>query len=246
SSATAKQFVRRKLLLLVIPGILLGCLLVLLVYIAIVSAGKCAWCNHRLQTYVPQSRGVELMSDADVLRLNSRTALDGQRRTVASGRAVTAAAKIEPQASVPSRQGRAKRMRPDVPAADAMEDEMMQAAGAKAEPEEDATDLRPLVRSRIVVLSQVAENIHLDDRCSEQITFSVETRKKVAEGSILNSPSGARETSNGRWYNRWPEETTTKTRLEKITLDLEGTIRHELPDDILNSAPETKLKNRLV
>ncbi|KAG0416503.1 hypothetical protein HPB47_006360 [Ixodes persulcatus] len=35
---------------------------------------------------------------------------------------------------------------------------------------------------------------------------SVETRKKVAEGSILNSPSGARETSNGRWYNRWPEE----------------------------------------
>ncbi|KAG0423732.1 hypothetical protein HPB47_000518, partial [Ixodes persulcatus] len=34
----------------------------------------------------------------------------------------------------------------------------------------------------------------------------VETRKKVAEGSILNSPSGARETSNGRWYNRWPEE----------------------------------------
>ncbi|KAG0437221.1 hypothetical protein HPB47_017549 [Ixodes persulcatus] len=39
----------------------------------------------------------------------------------------------------------------------------------------------------------------------------VETRKKVAEGSILNSPSGARETSNGRWYNRWPEETTLKT-----------------------------------
>ncbi|KAG0410584.1 hypothetical protein HPB47_012284 [Ixodes persulcatus] len=35
---------------------------------------------------------------------------------------------------------------------------------------------------------------------------SVERRKKVAEGSILNSPSGARETSNGRWYNRWPEE----------------------------------------
>ncbi|KAG0417160.1 hypothetical protein HPB47_005849 [Ixodes persulcatus] len=35
---------------------------------------------------------------------------------------------------------------------------------------------------------------------------TVETRKKVAEGSILNSPSGARETSNGRWYNRWPEE----------------------------------------
>ncbi|KAG0417698.1 hypothetical protein HPB47_005403 [Ixodes persulcatus] len=35
---------------------------------------------------------------------------------------------------------------------------------------------------------------------------SVETRKKVAEGSILNSPSGARETSKGRWYNRWPEE----------------------------------------
>ncbi|KAG0427623.1 hypothetical protein HPB47_025348 [Ixodes persulcatus] len=35
---------------------------------------------------------------------------------------------------------------------------------------------------------------------------SVETRKKVAEGSIPNSPSGARETSNGRWYNRWPEE----------------------------------------
>ncbi|KAG0423662.1 hypothetical protein HPB47_000562 [Ixodes persulcatus] len=35
---------------------------------------------------------------------------------------------------------------------------------------------------------------------------SVETLKKVAEGSILNSPSGARETSNGRWYNRWPEE----------------------------------------
>ncbi|KAG0410363.1 hypothetical protein HPB47_012508 [Ixodes persulcatus] len=35
---------------------------------------------------------------------------------------------------------------------------------------------------------------------------SVETRKKVAEGSILNSPSGARESSNGRWYNRWPEE----------------------------------------
>ncbi|KAG0422866.1 hypothetical protein HPB47_001342 [Ixodes persulcatus] len=35
---------------------------------------------------------------------------------------------------------------------------------------------------------------------------SVETRKKVVEGSILNSPSGARETSNGRWYYRWPEE----------------------------------------
>ncbi|KAG0427477.1 hypothetical protein HPB47_025459 [Ixodes persulcatus] len=35
---------------------------------------------------------------------------------------------------------------------------------------------------------------------------SVETLKKVAKGSILNSPSGARETSNGRCYNRWPEE----------------------------------------
>ncbi|KAG0437037.1 hypothetical protein HPB47_017636 [Ixodes persulcatus] len=35
---------------------------------------------------------------------------------------------------------------------------------------------------------------------------AVENRNKVAEGSILNSPSGARETSKGRWYNRWPEE----------------------------------------
>ncbi|KAG0424131.1 hypothetical protein HPB47_000117 [Ixodes persulcatus] len=45
--------------------------------------------------------------------------------------------------------------------------------------------------------------------CPEQIVTrfrSVETQKKVADGSILNSPSRARETSNGRWYNRWPEE----------------------------------------
>ncbi|KAG0443614.1 hypothetical protein HPB47_014717 [Ixodes persulcatus] len=42
---------------------------------------------------------------------------------------------------------------------------------------------------------------------------SVETRKKVAEGSILNSPSGTRETSNGRWYNRWPEEASSCIRL---------------------------------
>ncbi|KAG0412174.1 hypothetical protein HPB47_010689 [Ixodes persulcatus] len=42
--------------------------------------------------------------------------------------------------------------------------------------------------------------------CADDFRNSVETRKKVAEGSILNSPSGARETSNGRWYNRWPEE----------------------------------------
>ncbi|KAG0432286.1 hypothetical protein HPB47_020976 [Ixodes persulcatus] len=47
-----------------------------------------------------------------------------------------------------------------------------------------------------------------DDSPGQIVTrfCSVETRKKVAEGSILNSPSGARETSKGRWYNRWPEE----------------------------------------
>ncbi|KAM7310505.1 hypothetical protein ISCGN_007413 [Ixodes scapularis] len=86
----------------------------------------------RVVGYIPQSRGAQLTSDADVLRLNSRTALDGQRRAVAGDRLVTAAAKIEPQASVPSRQGQAKWMRPDVPAADATGDEVMQAAGAEA------------------------------------------------------------------------------------------------------------------
>ncbi|KAG0419204.1 hypothetical protein HPB47_004288 [Ixodes persulcatus] len=48
---------------------------------------------------------------------------------------------------------------------------------------------------------------------------SVETRKKVAEGSILNSPSGARETSNGRWYNRWPEERTWTPAVIEGTTD---------------------------
>ncbi|KAG0423989.1 hypothetical protein HPB47_000244 [Ixodes persulcatus] len=56
---------------------------------------------------------------------------------------------------------------------------------------------------------------------------SVETRKKVAEGSILNSPSGARETSNGRWYNRWPEE----AKLERAQGLIKMGLRHKNMDE---------------
>ncbi|KAG0429603.1 hypothetical protein HPB47_023473 [Ixodes persulcatus] len=59
---------------------------------------------------------------------------------------------------------------------------------------------------------------------------NVETRKKVAEGSILNSPSGARETSNGRWYNRWPEECPNRC-LTAAMIKFKNIQFHRLPSE---------------
>ncbi|KAG0413811.1 hypothetical protein HPB47_009023 [Ixodes persulcatus] len=61
-------------------------------------------------------------------------------------------------------------------------------------PLQNATTVELLMNGNLERLRQVGDS-------PEQIVTrfrSVETRKKVAEGSILNSLSGARETSNGR------------------------------------------------